>query len=226
MFTHAEWVLPHKDLECNTGAKGRTYDTPSGNKYPSITTVLGVKGKDALHEWRARVGEEEANRISRIAANRGTRVHTMAEDYVNNLDPIKKGDMPHMIKNFQQLKKVLDERVGLVYAQEAALYSNHLKIAGRVDCVAMFDGVLSIIDYKTSSKPKRKDWISNYFIQEAFYAIAWEELTAMPIVNLVTIIAVDDEKEAQVFVEHRDNWAPELLELRAEYSRRKLFGHI
>ena len=105
----------------------------------------------------------------------------------------------------------------MVYAQEAPLYSNHLGVAGRVDCVAMFDGKLSIIDFKTSKKPKRLEWVTSYFMQETFYAIAWEERTRMPITQLVTIIAVDDN-EPQVFIEHRDNWVRPLKDCIQQYK--------
>ena len=132
--------------------------------------------------------------------------------------------MPNVIENFKDVKGILDERIGKVYAQEVPLYSEHLELAGRVDCVAEFDGVLSIVDFKTSRKLKKKEWIEGYFIQESAYAIMWEERTGMPIVNLVTIISVDGE-EAQVFKEHRDNWAPKLLETINEYKTRKMFGH-
>ena len=128
--------------------------------------------------------------------------------------------LPNVVGNFMDVKPILDERIGDVYAQEAPLYSTHLGVAGRVDCVAMFDGKLSIIDFKTARKPKRKEWIENYFIQESAYAVMWEERTGTPIVQLVTIIAVDNNPP-QVFVEHRDNWTTKLVETIDEYKRRK-----
>ena len=117
--------------------------------------------------------------------------------------------MPNILADFMPIKPILDERLSLVYGQELALYSDHLKLAGRVDCVGVFDGKISIIDYKTSKKTKKFEWVKNYFIQETFYAIAWEERTGIPIKQLVTIIAVDDA-EPQVFIEDRDNWDKEL----------------
>ena len=115
------------------------------------------------------------------------------------------------------MKPILDTRLGDIYAQEAPLYSEHLGVAGRVDCVGYFDGKLSIIDWKTSRKPKHKKWISSYFMQETFYAIAWEERTGMPITQLVTIIAVDNH-EPQIFVDHRDNWVRPLKETIEQYK--------
>lgn len=219
-YDHVEGLLEYDDLECETLRTGRTYKTPSGSKYPSITTVLHVLTDGHIKEWRERVGEEEANKISHRAAERGTAVHAIIENYINNLTDFSKGFMPHVLANFKSVQPILDERIGKVYAQEAALYSDYLGVAGRVDCVAEFDGKLSIIDFKTSRKPKKAEWITSYFIQESFYAIAWEERTGKPITQLVTIVAVDNAP-AQVFIEHRDNWAPKLVEVIDEYRRTK-----
>jgi hypothetical protein len=93
-----------------------------------------------------------------------------------------------------------------------------LGVAGRVDCVAEFDGKLSIIDFKTAMKKKQKSWINNYFMQEAAYAIMWEERTGQPITQLVTIISVDGEDKPQIFVEHRDNWINSLRDTIEKYN--------
>jgi genome maintenance exonuclease 1 len=216
-FKHKPIDLGYKDLQCETKETGRKYGTPTGNSYPSITTVLSIKSKDAIAAWRKRVGAEEANKISYRASQRGTAVHEIAEKYVNNDEYYMHGYMPNIINDFNQIKDILDERIGTVYGQELPLYSDHLGVAGRVDCVAEFDGKLSIIDYKTSSKTKKRAWVENYFMQEAFYAIAWEERTGMPITQLVTIISVDNAKP-QVFIEHRDEWADELIKTIGEYN--------
>lgn len=216
-FKHKPIDLGYKDLQCETKETGRKYGTPTGNSYPSITTVLSIKSKDAIAAWRKRVGAEEANKISYRASQRGTAVHEIAEKYVNNDEYYMHGYMPNIINDFNQIKDILDERIGIVYGQELPLYSDHLGVAGRVDCVAEFDGKLSIIDYKTSSKTKKRAWVENYFMQEAFYAIAWEERTGMPITQLVTIISVDNAKP-QVFIEHRDEWTEELIKTIGEYN--------
>jgi genome maintenance exonuclease 1 len=216
-FEHKSINLGYKDLICETKPTGRKYNTPLGDAYPSITTVLGAKSKDAIAAWKKRVGEEEANKISYRASQRGTAVHEIIEKYVNNDEYYTHGFMPNIISDFNQVKDILDTRIGVVYGQELPLYSDHLKVAGRVDCVAEFDGVLSIIDYKTSRKTKKKEWIETYFQQETFYAIAWEERTGTPITQLVTIISVDNA-EPQVFIEHRDNWAGELIKSIGEYN--------
>ncbi len=222
IFKHEKTDLGYEDLIAESTSSGRKYATPDGNRYPSVTTVLSILSEEFIQRWRARVGAEEANRISHRASTRGTAVHSIIEKYLDNDENYAEGFMPHVVENFKSVQKVLDDRIGTICLQEAALYSEHLGLAGRVDCVGYFDGVLSIIDFKTSGKLKKLDWITNYFIQESAYAIMWEERTGIPIVNLVTIIAVDNE-EPQVFKEHRDNWAPKLLETINEYKRRKVF---
>ena len=224
MFKHLNQKLEYDDLIAETTSKGRVYTTPTGTKYPSITTVLGILSEDGIRAWRKRVGEEEATRISTRAANRGTAVHSITERYINNEVDYAKDFMPNIIGNFTDLKSILDERLDNIRAQEVPLYSDHLRVAGRVDCVGEFDGILSIVDFKTSRKLKKKEWITNYFAQEAAYAIMWEERTGEPITQLVTLITVDNE-QPQVFIEHRDNWTELLLKTRDEYERRKLFRH-
>jgi len=205
------------EMESVTTDSGRKYKTPEGVNYPSITTVLSILSRESIAKWRKRVGEDEANKISTRASGRGTRVHEIIEKYINNQEDYRNGYTPDIIQSFIDIRHILDNRIGTVYAMEAPLYSDHLGVAGRVDCVAEFDGKLSIIDFKTSMKPKRIEWIKNYFMQESAYAIMWEERTGMPIVQLVTIISVDNS-EPQVFIEHRDNWVRPLRETIAQYN--------
>ena len=162
MFEH----VPVNLLEMNTvtESSGRHYQTPEGASLPSITTVLSILSRDSIAAWRKRVGNEEANRISHRASSRGTRVHEIIEKYINNEENFRDGYTPDIISSFADLKPILDTRIGRVYAQEAPLYSTHLGVAGRVDCVAEFDGRVSIIVFNTSMKPKRLDWFKNYFM--------------------------------------------------------------
>lgn len=215
MFDHESVELT--EMNAVTTESGRKYKTPEGVNLPSITTVLSILSRESIAKWRARVGAAEANRISHRASTRGTSVHEIIEKYVNNDPNFKDGYTPDIIASFLDVKPILDERLTKVWAQEAPLYSNHLGVAGRVDCVGIFDGKPSIIDYKTSMKPKRKDWIKNYFMQEAAYAIMWEERTGQPITQLVTIISVDNA-DPQVFVEHRDNWVRPLRDTIKQYE--------
>ena len=223
MFCHVDWKLDYKDLNTLTVDKERRYETPDGISYPSVTTVLSILSEDHIRAWRARVGEEEANKISHRASTRGTAVHAIIEKYIDNVKNYDEGFMPHVVNNFRSVQRVLDAGLGKIYAQEAALYSHHLQLGGRVDCIAEWNGKLSIIDFKTSAKLKRKENIEGYFIQECAYAIMWEERTGIPITQLVTIIAVDNE-EPQVFIEHRDRFSEKLLSTIREYNNRKMFG--
>lgn len=214
-FEHVNVEL--KEMVAETTSTGRTYKTPEGINLPSITTVLSILSRESIAKWRKKVGEEEANKISYRASTRGTAVHEIIEKYIDNDPDYRTGYNPDIIQSFLDVKPILDSRIGKVYAQEAPLYSTHLGVAGRVDCVAEFDGKLSIIDFKTSRKPKKTEWIKSYFMQESAYAIMWEERTRIPIVQLVTIISVDNN-EPQVFVEHRDNWVRPLKDTITQYN--------
>ncbi|PHS22097.1 MAG: hypothetical protein COA84_13020 [Robiginitomaculum sp.] len=215
-FNHVDhgFVLP--ELECITTPKMRTYTTPLGYKYPSVTTVLGAdeSKKEGLDKWRQRIGPEEADKIMRQAGIRGNAVHEMAEKFLNNDITWKKGAMPSNLLTFSQIKKVLIESVDNVWEQEVPLYSDRLKVAGRVDCIAEFNGKLSIIDFKTSLRQKRKEWISGYFMQTGFYAAAFYEQTGIAIKNGVIIIASDDSTSADVFEINTFEYLPEFIKLR------------
>lgn len=218
-FTHNPVDLGYDDLIAETTETGRVYYCPDGSSFNSVTTVLKVLSEDAIQAWRKRVGPDVANQIGVRAANRGTAVHSIIERYLNNEEDYAKDVMPDVLQSFTDLQPILDERLTEIRALEAPLYSTHLKLAGRVDCVGVFDGKLSIVDFKTSRKLKKRDWITNYFAQEAAYAIMWEERTRMPITQLVTLITVDNE-QPQVFIEHRDNWTDLLFKAKSIYESR------
>jgi len=219
-FIHEKIDLGYDDLDTDTQPSGRTYITPDGRKYPSITTVLSILHEEEIAAWRNRVGDEEANKVSNKATSRGTHVHAIIEKYLKNEDT--SGFLPHVIQSLRNIKPILDSRIGTIFGLETPLYSTHLRIAGRVDCIAEFDGVPSIVDFKTSKRPKKKEQIPNYFAQMSAYAIMWEERTGMPITNTVIIMDVDDN-EPLVFKEHRDNYTKLLLDTKKEYDRRQLF---
>lgn len=216
MFNHEQVELT--EMNAVTTDSGRKYKTPEGIDLPSITTVLSILSRDSIAAWRKKVGAEEANRISHRASTRGTKVHEIIEKYIDNDENFRDGYTPDVLESFLVMKPILDGFIGTVYAQEAPLYSTHLGVAGRVDCVAEFDGQLSIIDFKTSRKKKKKDWVKNYFMQEAAYAVMWEERTGQPITQLVTLISVDGEEKPQIFVEHRDNWINSLRDTIKQYN--------
>jgi ATP-dependent exoDNAse (exonuclease V) beta subunit len=213
-FTHKNFLL--EEMETETVDGKRFYKTPNGN-LPSITTVLSILSRDAIKAWRKRVGETEANKISTKASRRGTSVHKMCEEYLNNELNLKEF-LPNDRETFNSIKGILDEHLDNIYAQEVPLWSSYLGVAGRVDCIAEWDGKLSVIDFKTSRKLKKKEYISNYFQQCAAYAVMWEERTGIPINKIVVVIAVDGE-EPQIFEERRDNYINECVETIAQYRR-------
>lgn len=178
-----------EDLKTVNEDGKRYYVTPTGERLPSVTTVLGALQKKEIMAWRRRVGEEKANAISRKASGRGTNVHTLCERYLNNEEL---GDiMPDAKEMFFSIKPELN-RINNIHYQEQSLWSIELGLAGRVDCIAEFDGELSVIDFKTSKRVKQRDGILNYFWQTTAYAMMYEELIGVPINNLVIIMAVED----------------------------------
>jgi genome maintenance exonuclease 1 len=219
-FIHETIDIGYDDLVADTQPSGRTYVDPDGNRYPSITTVLSILSEEAIAAWRKRVGDEEANRIGHRASSRGTSVHAIIEKYLLNEDTTDY--LPHIRQSLENVRPILDKNITKIYGLETALYSRHLGVAGRCDCVGVFDGVPSIIDFKTSRRVKTHDKISNYFAQMAGYAVMWEERTGMPITNTVIIMDVDDN-EPIVFREHRDNHIGLLIDTIKEYKRRQLF---
>ena len=218
-FTHISRNIDNIVCEQINEESGRYYKTPEGKLFPSVTTVVGDAGKEGIKAWRKRVGEEQANKISNKATSRGTRVHTICEDYLNN-EPIDSVVTLFDLDAFKQIKNVLDEHVDNVHMQETRLYSNYLEVAGTVDCVAEYDGVLSVIDFKTSTKLKNPDWILGYRCQATAYAIMYEELFGVPVPQTVIIIAVDDEPEAQVFIQKRNHYVVPLLQMRKAYKEK------
>jgi len=219
MFAHSpRKFLEYEDLICETRESGRKYITPLGRAYPSVTTVLSILSEEGIKKWRDKIGNREADKISKRASKRGTEVHEIIEKYLDNTPDYTFGYLPHVIQSLEDIKIEL-KNINEIYLQECALYSDHLGLAGRVDCIGKYDSELSVIDFKTSKKPKKKEWISAYFMQCAAYAIMWEERTGIPITKLVILIAVDNAKP-QVFVEHRDNWTRRLIQTIKEYNAR------
>ena len=194
-FKHLN-IHSFKDLVATTTEKGRTYSV-EGMSYPSVTTVIGHSKKKSIMEWRRRVGEDEANKISKRASTRGNKTHKLAELYLSNKDISKYKDDVMSMGLFHLIKPHIDS-INNIHALEAPLYSKTLKLAGRVDCIAEYNGELAIIDFKTSTKNKREEWIQDYFTQECAYAIMFQELTGLKVKKLVTIIACETG-EAQVF---------------------------
>ena len=187
------------DLKAKTTEQGRRYFV-EGNAYPSVTTVIGEKKKDSILQWRRKVGEEEANAISKRASTRGNKCHKLAEDYLSNKPLDRYRDDVLSLGLFHQIRPYID-KINNIHALEESLYSHTLKLAGRVDCIAEYDEELAIIDFKTSTKFKREEWIQDYFSQETAYAIMFQELTGLKVKQLVTIIATE-QGTPQIFVKN------------------------
>ena len=218
-FEHVKLEKLNYDLESETVDGKRIYTTPEGNRYKSITTILGSEAKEGIENWVKRVGEEEANRVKKKAADRGTKLHKLCEDYINNeISPLFLTKiMPDLKENFQKIRKQIDEKVGRVYAQEQALYSDKLKTAGRVDLICEWNGKLSIVDFKTSTKVKEEDWIENYFLQCTAYALMFHERTGMWIDDIVVLIAAE-EGEAQLFERQIHDYRKPLMVMIDKYA--------
>jgi len=188
---------------------------PSGEKYPSITTVLSARGNAGITRWRESVGEQVANTIMRNAANRGTAVHTLTENYLNNEELSQQGVLPTAL--FTILKTELD-KINNIVMQEGALYSDKWGVAGRVDCIAEYEGKLSVIDFKTSTKEKKEEWIENYFIQGSAYCEMYEERFSGKI-DQVVILIVTEDGGVQVFKKDKKPFLPLLKEAIGEFNK-------
>lgn len=198
----------------------RVYLTPTGHHYPSVTTVIGNNAakKAGIAKWRARVGEKAANAKTTRATGRGTKYHSIAEDYFNNnLDLKKYSKFPLPVLMFNHSRPVLD-RINNIYLQEAALYSKHLEIAGRVDCIAEFDGVLSIIDFKTAAEPKREKYLYDYFVQETAYACMLQENYGLSVKQLVTIVACENGETQVKVLPPKKEFFMKLMSYISEYQ--------
>ena len=190
MFDHLECELPKLDRETIDGV--RYYKVPDDDellKLVSITSITSHFNKEIFVNWRKKVGNEEADRITKAATGRGTDMHTLTEHYLLN------EDLPKVRPISDFLFKIAKPKLNLInsiYTLEGSLYSKHLGIAGTVDCIAEYNGELSIIDFKTSKKPKPRDWIEHYFVQAMAYGCMFYELTGISIKKLVIIMACEN----------------------------------
>jgi len=191
----------------------RYYQLPDGSLAKSVTTAISdASDKTALYEWRAKVGEAEANKISTQAANRGTALHSICEHYLLNEEKMLPNTMPVNVFTFKQIRPYIDGCLDNIYGIEARLFSYKLKAAGTADCIAEWNGIPSIIDFKTSRKEKKEEWIENYFLQATTYALMFEERTGIEVPQIVILIAVDDQ-EPQVFVKSKDTFVKKVLQI-------------
>jgi len=212
VFNHH--LVEEHQLTEETTDSGRVYITPTGERLRSVTTVLGDKlDKSWLIEWKRRVGVTEAKKISQRALLRGSTIHGVCERYVRNDPDYLKGVLPVHVPMWGPIKRVLDEHVDDIWGIELPLYSLVLKTAGRTDLVAKYDGVPSIIDYKTSKKVKTEGQILSYFYQSTAYSMMFGARYNIQIPQIVIIITVDGEIKPQVFVKERGQFVNKVLEI-------------
>ena len=214
-FLHESVEILGEAKQKNISGK-RLYETPDGD-FPSITTVLSSLSKASIQEWRKRVGAEEANKISTQASRRGTRTHSIIEDYLQNKQDYLSGQMPDNIELFKSVQSILDIHIGKIFGIEVALWSKEFGVAGRCDCIAEYDNQLSILDWKTSSKPKKEEWVESYKLQGTAYAKMYEERTGIKISQVVIVIAVVDGNP-QVFHANPDEHIIRLKEVINNYD--------
>tara|TARA_B100000900_G_C20549092_1_gene703925 strand:- start:601 stop:1275 length:675 start_codon:yes stop_codon:yes gene_type:complete len=209
-FNHIEIDYPVLSRETVDGV--RYYDTPNGNKLVSITSVISHYNREIFREWRAKVGNEEANKITKQATSRGTDMHTCSEYYLKNLEIPQVQPLSEML--FKQAKPELNN-IDNIHAQEQALFSYELGIAGSVDCIAEYKGELAVIDFKTSKKPKPKEWVDHHFVQCAAYACMLFEMTGIMVKKFVIIMSCEDG-EVKVYEEYDKR---KYINLLSEYIR-------
>ena len=231
-FIHHDELV---ELESITTENNRLYSVPASlgkEYYPSISSICSLESEDAIIKWRKRVGQDEANKICKVASTRGTKLHKHCEKYL--LGETLEFNSPFEEDLFRSVEPVL-ERIDNIHALETTVYSEFLQVGGRTDCIADFtplslalkyndcagiiNGKLSVIDFKTSGQSKKHDWIHGYFMQAAAYAVAFEERTGISVPTLVIIAAINQDAP-QVFIESRDKWINPFIELRKKYFDR------
>lgn len=206
------------DIPTQTVNGSRRYCV-NGKLLPSVTTVTSYQKRHSINEWRERVGVDVANKISQFASTNGTKFHKLVEDYINNVDVEYDTEKYEIaLKLFNQFQHLLND-VDNIHYLESALYSEQLGIAGRVDCIAEYNGKLSIIDFKSSSKPKYESQIQNYFVQETGYAMMYEEMTGNKVEQIVTLISCHSG-EIQVYVRNPDDYVNTLKQYIQEYNNK------
>lgn len=202
-------IPPAERVEVN----GKRYYKTTDGIFPSVTSVLGSKlDKSGLEQWKKRVGEEEARKVSIQATNRGAAIHDLCEKYLLNKPDYKAGAMPINLFTFNSIKPLLDLHIGKIFGIELYLWSKSLNSAGACDLFAEWDSIPSIIDFKTSKRPKTAGMIESYFLQTTAYSIMAQEITGIETPQIVILMAVDDS-EPLVFVENRRKYIPRLVEV-------------
>jgi genome maintenance exonuclease 1 len=193
----------------------RYYVTPDGNHYPSITSILAQQENLGLEAWKAKVGEAEAKRISQESAHIGTSVHQMAEFYLSNYIIKLKDEDKKIVDTFNRLRFLLGN-INNIVGLEIPLFSDLLRVAGTCDCIAEYNGKLSVIDFKTSRRPKKEEWIDDYYMQTFAYKLMFEEMTGIEIQQIVILVACVESFDVQVFkkpAKDADEWLEKLVKI-------------
>ena len=213
MFNYVDGLPKLKSLETKEENGRRFYLLPSGRYVPSVTTMLGYFKAQRIQEWRNRVGHAEADKIRNRASTRGTKFHNLLEKYLCNepVNIITESLMPDMKQAFNDIKSTID-RIDNIHYLETPLYSEKMRLAGRTDVIGEFDKVLSVIDFKTSSKPKTESMIEDYFLQGTCYALMYEERVGIPIDQIVVIMSTDGMEKPQLFVKSKEEYEEKLCD--------------
>ena len=209
------------ELEVKETTGCRLYKIPNGDWVPSITSVTSFYNRQKFIDWRKRVGEEEANRITKKATTRGTDFHEAAQGYLEGKELLWDNFLPATQFMFHHAKPFLD-KIDNIHAIERTLYSEYFGLAGRVDCIAEYDGELAVIDFKTSEKIKPEEWLENYFVQETAYACMYYEMTGITVKKLITIMTTPSG-EVKIFDKrNKDEYIKLLVRYIKEFVTHKL----
>ena len=214
MFNHLDVELPKLERETIDGV--RYYSIPKESqvlKLVSITSVTSHFNREIFVKWRKRVGEDEAQKITKAATSRGTDMHSLVENYLYNKTLPSVPPLPDFL--FKIAKAELN-KINNIHCLEGPLYSLQLGVAGTTDCIAEYDGELAVIDFKTSKKPKPREWIENYFVQAMFYGMAYYEMTGTPIKKLVIIMACEDGES----VVYEESYLKKYMKLVVKYIKK------
>lgn len=222
MFNLVGPPVPLTEMNAVTKSNGlRLYEVGENKWYPSVTTVTSHRTKDKIMKWRKRVGEKEANKISGRASSRGNKFHSMVECYLKN-ETVKFDEKNPLASFMFKTAKDTLNNINNIHLLESPLYSDHLRIAGRVDCIAEYEGKLSVIDFKTSTKPKKESWIENYFVQETAYAVMYYERCGVKVDSIVTIISTEEGSMQVIQKTDLDYYYQLLVEYINEFMQDKL----
>ena len=220
LFKHdPPYTLRYEPLSVSYENGTRYYEVEPGVLFPSMTSVLSILSRDSIAKWKKRVGEEKAESISRKARHRGNRVHQICENFLKNRQDYTSGELPDAIELFNVLKSPLMKNLNKIYHIESPLYSMELGVAGRVDLIGEWMGVPIILDFKTSARPKKEEWVDNYFMQGAGYAKMYEEMSGIQIKHMLILVAVaSDIPSVQYFPAAVDDWIDPLHDTIRKYN--------